>query len=337
MNRIIARHQFTDGRGPVILYQIENEYDGSDATYMEELKAAARRDGITVSLFHNDKGRNLRWSAGLGGAGDLRDRHLSGGLRLQPHIVPRLTDYRFLRDGTTFDPPRPGVGDRPFFWGEFQGGAFDPWGGPGYDRCRALTGPTFERMFYVNNIENQFTAQNLYMIFGGTNWGWQADPNVVYTSYDYGAAFSETRRLTEKVPVLKQLGALVATVKDLRKADDVGEQPSSNPAIRVWAKANPDTGARFFFVRHAGNGTAAHRRLHHLCDRRPHGARPGQRARLQGPRRRLRPRTRQRLVYSTSEIYTSEHGAGAAARPRRRARRDGARLRAPPARAGAGG
>ena len=63
---IIARHQFTDGRGPVILYQIENEYDGATPTYMEELKAAARRDGITVPLFHNDKGRNLLWSAGPG-------------------------------------------------------------------------------------------------------------------------------------------------------------------------------------------------------------------------------------------------------------------------------
>src|SRR5262245_58559516 len=30
VNRIIARHQFTDGGGSVILYQIENEYDGSD-------------------------------------------------------------------------------------------------------------------------------------------------------------------------------------------------------------------------------------------------------------------------------------------------------------------
>ncbi len=256
VNRIIARHQYTDGRGPVILFQIENEYDAGDATYMEELKAAARRDGITVPVFHNDKGRNLRWSAGLGAPEIYATDTYPAGFDCNRTSFPGLTDYRFLRDGTSFDPPRPGVGNRPFFWGEFQGGAFDPWGGPGYDRCRALTGPTFERMFYANNIENQFTAQNLYMTYGGTNWGWQADPNVVYTSYDYGAAFSETRRLTEKVPVLKQLGYLVQTVTDLRKADDVGEQPAANPAIRVWAKANPDTGARFYFVRHAGNGTA---------------------------------------------------------------------------------
>ena len=88
VNRVIARHQFTDGRGPVILYQIENEYDAGDAAYMEELKAAARRDGITVPLFHNDKGRNLRWSAGPGAPEHLCHRHLSSRLRLQPHLVP---------------------------------------------------------------------------------------------------------------------------------------------------------------------------------------------------------------------------------------------------------
>jgi glycosyl hydrolase family 35 len=89
VNRIIARHQFTDGRGPVVLFQIENEYDGSDAAYMEELKAAARRDAITVPLFHNDKGRNPAVVGRSGSAGALRDRHLSRRLRLQPHVVPR--------------------------------------------------------------------------------------------------------------------------------------------------------------------------------------------------------------------------------------------------------
>ena len=140
VNRIIARHQFTDGRGPVILYQIENEYDGSDAVYMEELKAAARRDGITVPLFHNDKGRNLLWSAGPGAPEIYATDTYPAGFDCNRTSFPGLTDYRFLRDGTSFNPPRPGVGNRPFFFAEFQGGAFDPWGGPGYDRCRALTG-----------------------------------------------------------------------------------------------------------------------------------------------------------------------------------------------------
>ena len=113
-------------------------------------------------------------------------------------------------------------------------------------------------MFYDNNIENQFTAQNLYMTYGGTNWGWQADPNVVYTSYDYGAAFNEQRQLTNKVAVLKQQGYMVQTVAAMPKLDDLGEVASStNPAVRVWVKENPDTHSRFFFVRHAGNGTSS--------------------------------------------------------------------------------
>jgi len=246
VNAIIARHQITDGGGSVVLFQIENEYDRNDAVYMEELKAAARGDGITVPLFHNDKGRNLRWASGPG-APDLygTDTYPSG-FDCNRSSFPSVTDYRFLR---------PGVGERPFIWGEFQGGAFDPWGGPGYERCRTMTGPTFERMFYDNNIENQFTVHNIYMTYGGTNWGWQADPNVVYTSYDYGAAFNEQRELTQKVSVLKQQAYLVASVADLAKTDDLGPQAGTDPAIRVWVKENPDTGARFYFVRHADSAS----------------------------------------------------------------------------------
>jgi len=313
VNHIIARHQWSDGRGPVIMYQIENEYDAGDAAYMEELKAAARRDGITVPLFHNDKGRNLRWSAGLGAPEIYATDTYPAAFDCNRTSFPGLTDYRFLRDGTTFNPPRPGVGDRPFFFGEFQGGSFDPWGGPGYERCRQMTGPTFERMFYGNNIENQFTAHNVYMTYGGTNWGWQADPNVVYTSYDYGAAFSETRRLTDKVPTLKQLGYLVQTVTDLRKADDLGQQDGTNPALRVWVKENPDTHARFYFVRHAGNGTASSDDSTTFTVDVPDGAytvpqQPGTALRVNGRDFKILPAgydlERQRLVYSTSEIYT---------------------------------
>ena len=122
VDRIIARHQFTDGRGPVILYQIENEYDGSDAAVHGGAQSAARADGITVPLFHNDKGRNLLWSAGPGAPDLYATDTYPAAFDCNRTSFPGLTDYRFLRDGTTFNPPRPGVGNRPFFWGEFQGG-----------------------------------------------------------------------------------------------------------------------------------------------------------------------------------------------------------------------
>ena len=162
-------------------------------------------------------------------------------------------------------------------------------------------------MFYANNIENQFTAQNLYMTYGGTNWGWQADPNVVYTSYDYGAAFNEQRQLTEKVPVLKQLGSMVATVRDLLRPMTSARSASSNPAIRVWAKENPDTRSRFYFVRHAGNGTAATDDTTTFSVSAPDGTYTAS-VRVNGRDFKILPAgydlERQRLVYSTSEIYT---------------------------------
>jgi beta-galactosidase len=297
VNAIIARHQITDGGGSVVLYQIENEYDGSDAVYMEELKAAARADGITVPLFHNDKGRNLRWASGPGAPDLYGTDTYPAAFDCNRTSFPAVTDYRFLR---------PGVGERPFIWGEFQGGAFDPWRGPGYERCRAMTGPTFERMFYGNNIENQFTVHNIYMTYGGTNWGWQADPNVVYTSYDYGAAFTEQRQLTDKVPVLKQQAYLLASVADLAKTDDLGQQAGTDPAIRVWVKQNPDTGARFYFVRHANSTSASNNTTAFTVD----GPDGSYQATVDVNGRDFKilaagyDLERQRLVYSTSEIMT---------------------------------
>ncbi|WP_143177692.1 beta-galactosidase [Cystobacter ferrugineus] len=244
INPILARHQLTDGGGSVILYQLENEYDRTDSTaqnYMEELKAAVRADGITVPLFHNDKGRELRWACGKG-APDLYATDTYPGTS--------VTDYEFLRHGEKFTPPRCGVEDRPFFWAEFQGGWFQPWGGKLYEDNRDAYGPTFERITYGNNINNHFTLQNLYMLYGGTNWGWQADPNVVYTSYDYHAAFDEYRQQTNKIPPLKQQGYLVDAVADLRQLDNLPEQVEhSNPELHVDGDVNPVTGAKFFFVR----------------------------------------------------------------------------------------
>lgn len=297
VNPIIARHQITDGGGSVVLFQIENEYFGKDAVYMEQLKETTRATGITVPTFHNDVGRDLRWASGPGAPDLYGTDNYPAGFDCNRTTVPAMADYRFLRAT---------VGERPYIWGEFQGGAFDPWGGPGYERCRVMTGPAFERVAYGNNIENQFTVHNIYMAFGGTNWGWQADPHQVYTSYDYGAAFNEQRELTDKVPVLKQQGYLLASVADLAKTDDVGQQASENAAVRVWLRQNPDTGARFYFVRHADSTAGGDAKTAFPLEL-PEGSYRANVA-LSGADFKILVASyslaRQRLVYSTSEIMT---------------------------------
>ena len=54
----------------------------------------------------------------------------------------------------------------PFYIPEFQGGAFDPWGGPGYDACAILTGADFENVFYKHNWASNAKLINYYMFYG---------------------------------------------------------------------------------------------------------------------------------------------------------------------------
>ena len=64
IDAILAKHQLTNGTGTVILYQIENELANTGSAefdYMQNLYNTARSDGITVPIFHNDKGRNGIW------------------------------------------------------------------------------------------------------------------------------------------------------------------------------------------------------------------------------------------------------------------------------------
>lgn len=47
---------------------------------------------------------------------------------------------------------------------EFQGGAFDPWGGSGYEACSVLLNHEFERVFYKNKMSFSTSIFNIYMV-----------------------------------------------------------------------------------------------------------------------------------------------------------------------------
>jgi beta-galactosidase GanA len=237
---IIARHQLTKGTGTVIMYQIENEYgNNTDAQYMEDQEAQVRADGITVPLSHNHCCGPSTWATGPG-AVDIpgRDSYPQGFNCSTPDRWSGVSTIPRFRD------------DSPIFTPEFQGGSFDPWGGPGYDNCRRLTGPDFAKVFYKNNIANGATLQNFYMTYGGTSWGWLADPQQVYTSYDYGAAINEDRELTTKYDETKRIGYLTQSVAPLTETDPIASQAPTSPAVRVDGRANPDDNTHFYVVRH---------------------------------------------------------------------------------------
>ena len=246
INPIIARHQVTRG-GSVLLYNAENEYQvNTDAAYMTALQDKARADGIVVPITTNDCCDAGSWSSTWGsGAGAVQ--------------IPGVDDYPQSFDcgnsETTWGPWGEGVTERvrpdsPVFAAEYQAGAIDL-NNAGYESCRALTGPQYMKYFQKNNlIQSGVTASSYYMGFGGTNWGWLAQPNDVYTSYDYGAAITETRQLTAKYDEFKRQGYFVQALTPLTKTDPATAPTSSNSDLQTVARVNPDTGTQFVLLRH---------------------------------------------------------------------------------------
>jgi beta-galactosidase GanA len=253
IDAILARHQLTNGGGTLILYQVENELTKvTPATepYMQALEAQARADGIAVPLTHNDIGARGHWATGPG-AVDMY------GFDSYP-LGFNCTNPDAWRGGPPdFSKAHDVAPAEPMYLAEFGAGSFDRWGGAGFDKCRAMTSSQYERVFYSANIGFGATLQNFYMTYGGTSWGWLPAPSVAYTSYDYGAPIDEARQLTEKIPALKELGYFVRSVAPLAKTDAAPASAPTDPALRIDARVNPDTGTRFFFIRHVdGRSTA---------------------------------------------------------------------------------
>jgi beta-galactosidase GanA len=264
VNAIVSKHQYTDGGGTVLLYQLENEYsshlsDGVGSSYMAHLYAKARGDGITVPLFHNDKGRNGDWVPGSFSTGEETGRYLYA---FDGYPSPSSTppDWGYFgtggaTGGSTASPNTPG------FEAEFGGGWFDCWGGAefagqGYAGARASRDAVYERRFYLTNLANGIKLQNVYMTFGGTSWGWLPAP-VVYTSYDYGAALDEARNQTSKLVPMKQIGLMLESVPDLAELDRDVSVAASSALIKTYHLTNPATGAHFYFLRNDSSSTVS--------------------------------------------------------------------------------
>jgi hypothetical protein len=85
---------------------------------------------------------------------------------------------------------------------EFQGGSYNPWGGP-QGGCPSDIGADFANLFYRDLIYQRVTAISLYMLFGGTNWGWLAAPVVgkLSSSADPGnKAYHHVKRRVTTIP-----------------------------------------------------------------------------------------------------------------------------------------
>ncbi|KAI3336951.1 glycoside hydrolase family 35 protein [Xylariaceae sp. AK1471] len=257
--KIIVDAQITNG-GPVILYQPENEYTGAntytpfpDGAYMAYVEQQARDAGIVVPLISNDASASGHNAPGTGlGEVDIygHDGYPLGFDCANPTVWPagRLpTTYRatHLRESPS----------TPYSIVEFQGGSFDPWGGWGFEMCSQLVNHEFERVFYKNNFAAGVTIYNLYMIFGGTNWGNLGHPGG-YTSYDYGSVLKEDRTITrEKYSELKlQATFLMSSPSYLTAIPGNSSNATYSDTTDITVTpllGNTTDDASFFVVRHS--------------------------------------------------------------------------------------
>jgi beta-galactosidase GanA len=250
IDAIIAAHQIGKG-GDVIAYQIENEYTGksaADVAYMADLEQQARADGITVPFTFNQCCGSLTFTSGTG-AVDISgtDNYPVGFNCASTNNFGQPYGY-------------PAYAGMPVYLPEYQGGSFDAWGGSGYDNCYTMTGPAFENVYYSSNIAQGVTMQSNYMGVGGTNWGWLPAP-FVYTSYDYGAAIRETGEIGtpanpdeatgSKFGENKLINDFETAVAPLTKTGQVAAPALDNPAVAALARANPDDGTQFVYLRQA--------------------------------------------------------------------------------------
>lgn len=324
INAILARHQLTDGGGTVIAYQIENELDvvsPSHARYMQRLYDRAREDGITVPIFHNDKGRNGIWTPrGTGvpgvveGPTDLYafDGYPGGGCNFDGTVggASLAPDWGIYgpggaRGGASASPNTPG------FVAEFGGGWFDHWGSNGLYPCTAeRIGSGYERVFYGTNIANALTMQSFYMSFGGTSWGWMPAP-VVYSSYDYGAAIDEARGLRAKARTLKLMGQFLDRAGPVIAGMEKGRALRlTNPNVKVYHNLDPVSGTHLYVAmpnpsNRRGDETLS---LDIVTSDGTYAAPQSGVLRIRGQDAKMLlaayDMERQRLVYSTSEMQT---------------------------------
>ena len=178
-----------DKGGPILMTQIENEYGsyGNDRTYLETLRKWWRAQGITVPFYTADGPTDFMLDAGsLSGCAIGLD---SGG-----------------SDGD-FDAAARKDPSVPAFSSESYPGWLTHWKEPWQ---RPDTAGILKDVRYLLGHHRSF---NLYVIHGGTNFGFTAGANAFtpvqfqpdVTSYDYDAPIDEQGNATPKYFALRDL------------------------------------------------------------------------------------------------------------------------------------
>ncbi|KAF2092799.1 putative beta-galactosidase E [Rhizodiscina lignyota] len=263
ISKIIAKAQITNG-GPVVMLQPENEYadwpsvnqtdfpEQPQKEYMAVVEQLYRDAGIIVPFIDNDNLVQGSFAPGTGlGSVDLYgiDAYPLRYDCAHPEVWPTI---RFpVGWQTLHEEQSPST---PFAIPEFQGGTGTGWGGVDQDMCNALVNMEAVRVMYKNNYSFGVKLLNIYMTFGGTNWG-----NLGYqggdSSYDYGAAITEDRHVWREKYSEEKLEAEFFKVSPAYFTTNPGNVSNgsyvSTSAIATTPLWGTNYKTNFYVIRHA--------------------------------------------------------------------------------------
>ncbi|KAJ5612956.1 hypothetical protein N7510_006150 [Penicillium lagena] len=261
IGHIIEKAQITHG-GPVIMVQPENEFSTwpgvtdfptqMNREYMAFVENQLLDAGITVPLIVNDNEVKGYWAPGSGlGAVDLYgiDAYPLRYDCANPSVWPT---YEFPHTWQIIHQEE--SPNTPFAIAEFQGGSGEGWGGVAEEMCAELINEEAIRVVYKNNYSFGVKIFNIYMTYGGTNWGNLGYMNG-YTSYDYGAALTEERAIWREKYSEEKLEANFLKVSSayLTATPALGVNGSYGvpDTIAVTPLNGNGTETNFYVIRHA--------------------------------------------------------------------------------------
>jgi len=240
---VISRHQVTMG-GPIIMMQVENEYDYcpklSDAerkAYVSGLAEMAWTGGIDVPII-------TCWTKQARGNADLEMARIMDTCNFYPRwnivkeVPPALAKLR--KEETT----------SPLGITELQGGWFSEFGGKLSVEQEGVNGAQLNAISKTA-MEQGVTYFNYYMGFGGTNFDWAG--KKLTTTYDYAAPLREPGGLWEKYYAAHGIGASLGLFGNVLTRAQIPEVPatSTEKNVSVTARVNGKSGV--VFVRENAN------------------------------------------------------------------------------------
>ncbi|MET0616790.1 MAG: beta-galactosidase family protein [Luteibacter sp.] len=206
----LAPLQATRG-GPILMVQVENEYGyvGNDRDYMAAIRQQMVDAGFDVPFFMSN-GPGPTWMSRGTLPGMVSVINFTGDAA--------KTERAFKRSASMME-------GMPKMAGEYWSGWYDRWGEAHKTRS------TDEVTGAVAWMLDHDISFNLYMVDGGSNFGWMNGANnddahylPVTTSYDYDSPIDEAGRLTPKYDALRKVIAA-----RLPKGEHLPKPPASSP------------------------------------------------------------------------------------------------------------